>query len=159
MPNQKTYLPITLDITNKTILLIGSGESAQKKLKILLRFTCNIIVLAKNPKEEMRKTGVKIIADRYHESYIIGKHLVYASTDNLELDTQIMNDCHKHNILVNVHDRPDLCDFVSPAVYQNGNFTVAVGSNATDVFQSIKIRNNIKEFLETEYFKKNNNTN
>ena len=30
----KTYLPVTLDLTNKTILLVGDGESALKKLKI-----------------------------------------------------------------------------------------------------------------------------
>ncbi len=153
---EKSFLPVTLDLTGKTILLVGSGESAYKKLKILLRFTNNIIVLAKKPIEAMRKTGVKIIIDKYHVSYLVGKDIVYASTDDLELDTQIMNDCHHHRILVNVHDRPDLCDFVSPAVYQNGNVTVAVGSNATDVFLSIKLRDMIKEFLEKEYFNQTN---
>lgn len=158
MKPQKTFLPVTLDLTNKTILLVGDGESALKKLKILLRFTCDIEVLAENPMNEFFETGVPVKKAAYHKKYLAGKSVVYASTDKLDLDTQIMNDCHKQNILVNVHDRPDLCDFVSPAVYQNGNVTVAVGSNATNVYQSIEIRNKIAEFLEKEYFKENNNT-
>lgn len=153
---QKTYLPVTLDLTNKHILLIGEGKSALKKLKILLRYTCNIEVLAENPEEGFYETGVSIIQKAYHTSYLANKYIVYASTDNIELDTQIMNDCHERKILVNVHDRPDLCDFVSPAIYKNGNITIAVGSNATDVFQAIRIRDKIKEFLEKEYFTTNN---
>ncbi len=43
---KKTYLPITLDITNKTILLVGNGKSAWKKMRILQRFTQQIVVLA-----------------------------------------------------------------------------------------------------------------
>ncbi len=158
MKPQKTYLPVTLDLTGKTILLVGSGESALKKLKILLRFTCDIVVLAETPLAAFLETGVPVIQEAYHKKYLEGKHVVYASTDNLELDTLIMDDCHNQRILVNVHDRPDLCDFVSPAVYQNGNVTVAVGSNATNVFQSIEIRNRIATFLENEFFNDNNTT-
>ncbi len=150
---EKKFLPVTLDITDKTILLIGNGESAYKKLKILLRFTDNILVLADNPIEAIVETGITIISDVYHVSYLVGKDIVYASTDNIELDTQIKNDCNNLRIIVNVHDRPDMCDFVSPAVYQNENLTIAVGSNATDVFQSIRLRDAIKDFLENEYFK------
>lgn len=158
MNKQKTFLPVTLDLTNKKILLVGDGESALKKLKILLRFTCDIEVLSENPLEEFFATGVPVIHDKYHSRYLDGKSVVYASTDDIVLDTCIMEDCHRQKILVNVHDRPDLCDFVSPAVYQHGSITVSVGSNATNVFQSIEIRNRIAEFLEREYFNKNNQT-
>ena len=154
---QKTYLPVTLDLTNKTVLLVGDGESALKKLRILLRYTCNIEVLAENPIQGFKETGVQIIQDTYHKSYLKNIYIVYASTDNLELDTRIMHDCHDQKILINVHDRPDLCDFVSPAIYQNENITVAVGSNATNVFEAIRLRDMIKDFLEKEYFKTQHN--
>lgn len=155
MKAQKTFLPVSLDLTDKTILLVGDGESALKKLKILLRFSNDIVVLAENPLEAFSDMGVPLIKDQYHSKHLDNIAVVYASTDNIELDTLIMEDCRKQKILVNVHDRPDICDFVSPAVYQNGNITVSVGSNATNVYQSIEIRNRIAEFLEKEYFKEN----
>jgi siroheme synthase-like protein len=76
--------------------------------------------------------------------------MFYSCTNNLELDTQIAKDGKEAGVLVNIHDQPALCQFVSPAIYQDGDIRVAVSSNATDVFASIRIRNEIKEFLETK---------
>lgn len=56
-------------------------------------------------------------------------------------------------VLVNIHDQPELCQFVSPAVYKKVNITVAVGSNAQDVYKAIELRNTIGEFLNTSYLK------
>ena len=52
--------------------------------------------------------------------------------------------------MVNIHDDPELCEFVSPAVYKKNNFTVAVGSDAKDVLKSIELRNKLKEIIEKE---------
>jgi siroheme synthase (precorrin-2 oxidase/ferrochelatase) len=53
-------------------------------------------------------------------------------------------------VLVNIHDKPELCQFVSPAIYKNGDITVAVGSNARNVYESIRIRNEIQEILKNK---------
>jgi precorrin-2 dehydrogenase/sirohydrochlorin ferrochelatase len=46
-----------------------------------------------------------------------------------------------------------LCQFVSPAIYKNKNFTVAVASNAENVYESIRLRNSIETFLTEKYYK------
>jgi siroheme synthase (precorrin-2 oxidase/ferrochelatase) len=41
-----------------------------------------------------------------------------------------------------------LCDFVSPAIHKTGNISIAVSSNAQNVYQSVDIRNQIKQLIE-----------
>jgi len=74
--------------------------------------------------------------------------MLYSCTNNEILDRQIANDAKELGVLVNIHDNPSLCQFVSPAIYQDGNISVAVSSNAENVYESIRLRNEIKEYLE-----------
>jgi precorrin-2 dehydrogenase/sirohydrochlorin ferrochelatase len=74
--------------------------------------------------------------------------MLYSCTNNPVLDEQILADGKEAGVLVNIHDNPALCQFVSPAIYKDGNITVAVASNATDVYEAIRLRNLIQEFLE-----------
>ena len=76
--------------------------------------------------------------------------MLYSCTNNDELNQQILSDGKELGVLVNIHDKPELCQFVSPAIYKNGKMTVAVASNGEDVYESIRLRNEIKEFLTRE---------
>lgn len=151
---KKKYLPISIDISEQKILIIGGGGSAFKKLKILQRFDAEVEVIAKVVCSEIKQSGIKYVECEYEKKMLEGFFMLYSCTNNLELDKQILADGKELGVLVNIHDKPELCQFVSPAVFQNGNITVAVGSNAENVYESIKIRNIIGEFLTGEYFKK-----
>ena len=66
------------------------------------------------------------------------------------MDKQILADGKEMGVLVNIHDKPELCQFVSPAIYKKGKMTVAVASNGENVYESIRLRNTIREFLTEE---------
>lgn len=144
----KRHLPISIDISDRKILIIGGGQSALKKIRILQSFGANIEVLAKNIIDEVLATGVVCIQKNYEKSDLEGYLMLYSCTNNETLDRQIAQDGREAGVLVNIHDNPSLCQFVSPAIYQDGNITVAVGSNAENVQEAIRIRNQIQEFLE-----------
>jgi siroheme synthase-like protein len=148
MKTKKNFFPISIDISNQKILIIGGGESAFKKLKILQRFDADVEVVAINVCDNIKLSGVKYVERGYEKSLIKGYLMLYSCTNNFELDKQILADGKEMGVLVNIHDKPELCQFVSPAIYKNGNITVAVGSNAENVHESIKIRNEIQEFLK-----------
>ncbi len=146
----KNYLPIAIDISDQKILIIGGGQSALKKIRILQRFGANLEVVAENITEEIRSVGIICYQKRYEKSDLKGYLMLYSCTNNEELDRQIAQDGREAGVLTNIHDNPALCQFVSPAIYKDGNITVAVSSNAMDVYESIRIRNLIREFLEKE---------
>jgi precorrin-2 dehydrogenase / sirohydrochlorin ferrochelatase len=150
---KKNFLPISIDISNQKILIIGGGESAYKKLKILQRSNAQVEVIALKVGNKIKSSGIKYFEAAYRKELLKGYLLLYSCTNNEALDGQILTDGKEMGVLVNIHDKPDLCQFVSPAIFQNGKITVAVGSNAEDVFESIRIRNLIGEFLTEKYFK------
>lgn len=150
---KKTYLPISIDITNQKILIIGGGESAYKKLKILQRFNAEVEVLAKDVCDNIKQSGIKYVECEYEKKMLKGFFMLYSCTNNSELDKQILADGKEVGVLVNIHDNPELCQFVSPAVFQKDNITVAVGSNAQNVYEAIKLRDLIGAFLTEQYFK------
>ena len=147
---EKNYLPIALNIAGEKILIIGGGESAWNKIKILKRFDAHVEVIALDICDEIKNSGIPYEIKAYEKSALKGFLMFYSCTNNLELDAQIAKDGKEAGVLVNIHDQPALCQFVSPAIYQNGDMRVAVSSNAKDVFSSIRIRNEIKDFLETK---------
>ena len=142
------FLPISLNITDKEILIIGGGKVAYHKIQLLLPYSNNIRIIAKEVIQEIRDLDLRFIEKEYEKSDLNDAFLVYACTDIKTLNQEIYKDAHEQKILVNVVDNPPLCDFVSPAIYKKDHMTVAVGSNAQDVHASIRWRNKIKEHLE-----------
>lgn len=150
---KKNFLPILIDISNQKILLIGGGESAFKKLEILRRFNAEVEVVALKVCGKIKQSGIKYIETEYHKKHLKGYFLLYSCSNNEALDCQIVKDCKEAGVLVNIHDKPAICQFISPAIYQNGNITVSVGSNGEDVYESIKLRNLIQDYLTEKYYK------
>lgn len=144
----RNFLPISIDISESKILVIGGGRRALKKIRILQRFGANIEVLAENIIDEVYATDVVCLRKKYDKSDLDGYLLLYSCTNNEMLDRQIAREGREAGVLVNIHDNPSLCQFVSPAIYQDGNITVAVGSNSENVTESIRLRNLIQEFFK-----------
>lgn len=145
---QRKYLPISLDITNEKILIIGAGESAYKKALILKRFEADVEFVALEVCEEIRNSGWPYKQKAYDADDLDGYIMVYSCSNNPELDSRIRRDANEKRVLCNIHDKPEMCQYVSPAVYQYKNMTVAVASNGVDVYKSIKLRNHLRDYLD-----------
>lgn len=146
--NLNMYLPVSINITDKKILLIGGGKVALEKINSLKRFTKNITIVTIEADEEVKRYPYAIIYKAYEKEDLEGYFLVYACTNNTETNQLIKNDCTEKRILVNVVDNPKLCDFISPAIYKQNNMTVAVSSNGEDVRKSIDWRNKIQAIIQ-----------
>jgi len=146
--NNKKYLPIFLDISSKSILIIGGGNIGFQKLKMLLQFTNNITILSKEVCDEIKKIDVKVILKDYESKDLSGFDIVYACTNNENLNRQIKNDAKKIGLITNVVDNSDLCDFITPAIYKHDNITIAVSSGGTDTSKAVAIRDKIKLLLK-----------
>lgn len=148
---EKTFMPIAIDVKEKKILLVGGGRIAYHKILSLLQYTDNIHIVALEVSKQIKSTGIAFQEKAYDAHDLIDSILVYACTNIGELNLQVLNDAHKRGILVNVVDNPEKCDFVSPAIYKKDYLSVAVTSNAQDVYESIQLRNHIKSLLENDY--------
>jgi precorrin-2 dehydrogenase / sirohydrochlorin ferrochelatase len=148
---KKYFLPIAIDIAGEKILIVGGGNSAFKKLKILQRHDAEVEVLAKVVCHEIRESGITYYEKEYQPEHLQGYLMVYSCTNDEILDLQIVRDGREAGVLVNIHDKPAMCKFISPAIYRNGNISVAVSSNGEDVYESIRIRNHVRDYLQSNH--------
>ena len=147
------FLPVSINITDKKILIIGGGKVGFHKATILNRFTDEATVIAPEFHAGFESLPFTQIKKRYEQSDLAGAFLVYVCTENEELNARIKAESEKLGILTSVCDNPMLCDFVSPAIHKDGNVTIAVSSNAQDVYRSIDIRDQIRKLAEEEVIK------
>lgn len=141
------FLPISINVTNKKILLVGGGKVATHKAVIMARFVNNVTVVSPEFTEEIRQLPFTFIQKRYEKSDLEGAFLVYVCTGDHELNARVKSDAEELGILTSVCDAPLLCDFVSPAIHKEGHVTISVGTNARSAMQSVFIRNQITELI------------
>ncbi len=146
---KKNFLPIAIDISEEKILIVGGDRSALKKLEILQRYGAEVEVLAKKICTEIRQKGIVFYETEYHPKFLKDYLLVYSCTNNEVLDRKISEDGKAAGVLVNIHDKPAMCRFISPAIFRENNISIAVSSNGEDVYESIRIRNYIEKHLKT----------
>lgn len=144
------YLPITIKIASANILIIGGGKVATHKAQILSRFTDKATVIAKEISNGIKALPFRTIEKEFEPSDLDGVQLLFVCTGDYILNHQIKLLASRRGILTSVCDDPSVCDFVSPAIYRDGNLTIAVGSDAKDVKRSIRIRDRIKELIEDD---------
>jgi siroheme synthase-like protein len=141
------FMPVSINITGKRILIIGGGKVGRHKATILSRFTSEATVISPVFHEGFETLPFERIQKQYEPNDLESAFLVYICTENESLNAKIKGDCEKRGILAGVCDNPALCDFISPAIYKNGDLTIAVSSNAQNVRRSIGIRDWIIEQL------------
>ncbi|GAB6012477.1 precorrin-2 dehydrogenase/sirohydrochlorin ferrochelatase family protein [Viscerimonas tarda] len=145
----RNFLPISINITGKRILIIGGGKVGYHKASILNRFTDKAVIVSPDFHEGFGSLPFEQIRKEYDKSDLRGAFLVYICTENEQLNAEIKAECESLGILASVCDNPQLCDFISPAIYKDDNFTVAVSSNARDVRQAIHIRNQVESLAKS----------
>lgn len=143
-----TFLPISLNITNKKIAIIGGGLCALQKIKVLLKFTNQITVISPQIDSEIENMAVNIIKDIYKIEYIKDAYLVYVCTNNNKVNNEIGNDCEKLGKLCNRADQPKVSDFHSPAIAQTPNFVIGISSKNKEPRKTVRLRDKIETLLD-----------
>ena len=143
--------PIFLKLDQLETLLVGAGSVGLEKLNSLLSNSpvARITVVAPFIKEEVKEllskhSFCRLIQRPFEETDLDNKDIVVLATDNPGLHKSIKAIAKEKNILVNVADTPDLCDFYLGSIVQKGNLKIAVSTNG----KSPTAAKRIKEVLE-----------
>ncbi|MDR2118009.1 MAG: bifunctional precorrin-2 dehydrogenase/sirohydrochlorin ferrochelatase [Tannerellaceae bacterium] len=147
------FLPVSINIRRKKILIIGGGKVAFHKATVLSRFSCKAKVIAPRFYPGFEDLPFELIPREYTAGDLDGAFLVYICTGDEALNASVKASCEERGILASVCDNPLLCDFISPAIHQEGYLTVAVSSDARNVRRSIDIRNRIRTLFENKTIK------
>jgi precorrin-2 dehydrogenase / sirohydrochlorin ferrochelatase len=147
----KVFLPLNIRVDDKKILFVGGGRIAMHKIQTIVQYTSNITILAPEISEELRGKGFTEVVKRYEPSDLDGFFLVYASTNDNEVNRRVKEDGAARGIMVNVVDNRELSDFISPAIIRKGEMTVAVSSNGQNVKKSVEWRNRLRDTVLNDW--------
>jgi len=147
------FYPINLNLKEKNVLIVGAGKVALRKFKRLLQTGAQIKIIAPKFNQEflpyLNQESEKYIflKRKFKDEDLIGQCLVFAATDNSELNQRIAFLARGKNILVNIIDSAELSDFTVPAVVKRGELllTAASGSNLP------ALSKNIRKKLESDF--------
>lgn len=144
----KVFLPVNIRIDDKKILFVGGGKIAMHKIQTVEQYTRNITIVSPEIHPDLKSKGFTEIYKEYDKSDLDGFFLVYACTNNIDINRQIKSDANERRIMINVVDNRELSDFISPAVIKQDEMTIAVSSNGQNVKKSVEWRNRIREMLQ-----------
>lgn len=145
------YYPVNLDIKGRQCLVVGGGRVGSRKVDTLVQ--CGAVVTVVSA--EVSPT-VKQLADEkaillkqraYRASDVEGMFLVIGATDNETLNRQINADAERLNLLCNIADRPEICNFILPAVVRRGSFVMAISTAG----KSPAFAKHVRKRLETQF--------
>jgi len=124
--------PIYLELSSRRTVVIGAGPVAMRKARSLLAAGARVVVVADKIDDmlslQSSKGKAELIKSKYSRSYLAGAVLVIAATNDLRLNSRIYRDCQELEILCNVADQPELCDFFVPAIVKRGDLQIAIGT-------------------------------
>ena len=147
--------PIFLELGERRSVVIGGGSVAARKAQALLNAGTRLVVVAERIDNMMtvicQGKNAELIKSRYSKEYLSGAVLVIAATNNNQLNKQIYKDCQELEVLCNVVDVPELCDFYVPAVLKRGNLQIAIGTEGCCPAYAGHIRKKLEEIFTEKH--------
>jgi len=124
-----TY-PIMLDVRNRPAVVVGAGAVGRRKARELASAGARVTLVDPGifARDDPKLRGVRLARETYAAPCLDGAFLVFACTDDRELNERIAADARAAGALVNAADQPDNCDFFAPAVLRDGHVVVAIGT-------------------------------
>ena len=147
------FFPVSIDLNNKNVLIIGAGKIALRKIETLLNYNCNITVITKEVLEEKfleleKNNKIKIFKNQeFEEKFLENIFLVITTTDNEILNKEISQLCMSKNILVNNVTSKDDMNVRFMSIYEKDDIQIAISANGNPK-KAVEIKNKIKNIFE-----------
>ncbi len=149
------YLPLFHDLRGHPVLVVGGGEVALRKGRLLAQAGARLRVVAPviEPELLVLVTGCEgVWLDRgYRAEDLNGCRLAIAATDDGPLNARVSQDAQDAGIPVNVVDAPALCSVIFPAIVDRSPLVVAVSSGGDAPVLARLIRARIESWVPAAY--------
>ncbi len=151
--------PVFLKLNELKVLLVGAGNVGHEKLSAVLHnspeteltvvsefFLPSVIDLtAQYPKVSLR-------FKRFEPADLDGHDLVIIATGDNILNTEIRSLARERHILINVADKPELCDFYLGSIVKKGDLKIGISTNGKSPTMAKRLKelfqNNLPDELD-----------
>jgi len=155
--NKNNLFPVFFKLEELRLLIIGAGEIGYEKLCAVLANSPNtrIRIVANYFKPEVEELSfqypnIQLIFSDYKPVCLEQCDLVIAAVNDIELAEQIRNDAKQQGKLINVADKPSLCDFYLGSIVTKGDIKIAISTNGKSPTLARRLREFFNEVLPDE---------
>lgn len=144
--------PIFLKISGQRVAIAGGGEAARSKARLLTAAGAELLVIADHVSAAMKAEFADragFLERRAVENDFAGAMLAVIAVDDPRLAADLAEAARRQGALVNVVDRPELSDFMMPAIVDRDDVVVAVSTGGAAPALARALRAKIEALLPT----------
>jgi precorrin-2 dehydrogenase/sirohydrochlorin ferrochelatase len=149
IPRTKHKLyPAFMVLEGRRCVVVGGGHVAARKVRSLLAAGAQVFVISLSLHSDLQTALANNLLEHtpasYTAEYLTGASLVFAATNDPEVNLQIARDAHERGLWVNVADNHDECDFYVPATIYRQDLALAISTGG----ESPAFARYVRELLE-----------
>jgi uroporphyrin-III C-methyltransferase / precorrin-2 dehydrogenase / sirohydrochlorin ferrochelatase len=149
-----SVFPAFHKVSQRRVLVVGSGAEALAKVRLLLETDAEIRLVGESPDNELTALAARHGVGHHQRPFqpedFDGAVLVFAASGERESDAPVVAAARAKNIPVNAVDSPDLCDFYTPAIVNRAPVAIAITSTGAGPVLAQKLRARIEAMLPTQ---------
>ncbi len=144
--------PAFLNLSGKTVVIVGGGHVAQRKVDSLLETGCHIKLVSPKVNEALYSCPhLEILERNYTSKDLAGASLAIAATSDIKVNKKIREDADKRGIFCNVVDDHELCSFMVPSLIERGPIQIAISTGGASPALARRLRMDLGRHLGDEY--------
>lgn len=154
-PQANPWLPITLRLAGARVLVVGGGEVAARKVRLLRKAAPRITLVARELNAELAAlvdlAQVEHLSTAFEPAQVLGCRLVIAATDERDTNRAVAAAADAANVPVNVVDDPEPSSFITPSLVERAPVWVAISTGGAAPVLARRLRERIEALLPASY--------
>jgi precorrin-2 dehydrogenase / sirohydrochlorin ferrochelatase len=150
-----SLFPMFLKLEGRSCLVVGGGKIGESKIRSLLTAGARVRVVAPSVTRAVsRWAGAGILewsAQEFQPNDLAAAFLVIAATSSVEVNDFVYREAGRRNVLCNVVDDPDRCDFYYPSVVRRGDLQIAISTGGSSPALAQRLRRDFEKQLAPVY--------
>ncbi|WP_336798933.1 siroheme synthase CysG [Kaistia sp. MMO-174] len=138
-------------VEGRRVVIVGGGDEAAAKIRLLAETSARLVVFATELEEGARRdleaAGAKLETRALAAADLADAALVFAATGEFEADRAVRDLARSAGVPVNVVDRPELCDFFTPALVNRAPLSIAISTEGAAPVLARHVRARIEAML------------